>query len=349
MIAYVFDGKSEVLQQKGVYVVAGNPELERSSTQERYSEIVLLGPGVENTVKHLDLIKIELGNFRVAWGFAISPHYSKEEPDCLEISFGFGSDGYLSDIYLDVSTIKNNIIDYLGDELVNVGLPVWIERGITGDRSGYVVTPNHELSAHQCFRQLYRQGFIEYPWVFEYELHGSLQRRLYMRYVKRERKYTINLEDALDYEVEFSRDKYNCLRSFYTDDKDVIHRGITVYLTADGGITDNVYYATKPIIRRDEHFSQNDYSREAVENKLRDQEYQNYIQITFDLNTYIYNFMVEKDIFTTIGANVDIWLDSETKESSIIDEISLYNDIVTLTLGQGSRRIFDKLKKKEVF
>ncbi len=127
MIVYVYDGSKPYLETKGVFNAEDGYRLSRSSTQARYSDLMILGENVENTIKHLDILRLEIEGWHIAWGFAISPVFKKLEPNSVEVSFGFGTDGILSDVYIDRSFTKPNIIQYLKDEITPTKCPVSID------------------------------------------------------------------------------------------------------------------------------------------------------------------------------------------------------------------------------
>lgn len=341
MKAYIFDGKSHYLTLKSVYEVEAGGKLERSSTQTRYSLVNLLGMGVEDVIEELDIIKLEISPSLSVWGFVIEPSYDSDKKDALEITIGMGTDGLNSDAYIDVSTSKVDVVGYLIGQVVDTtNVPYYL----AGSGEGYIISPDKTLPLEQCFRQLYRQGFKE-----KITVEGEDRKRLKIEIVKEPKEYTINLEGVLRYEMEFSNDNFNAVIAYQKEtsgEEEAIWKADEVYLNESGGVTTDKAAAIRPIKARVEIINVGEYSFDKIANLLKNQEYKNHIKIEIDANNYLYREIICQSLWMSIGSKINIYLKNGKLVSSLLDEISYEEGVISMVLGGGSARMWDRVKER---
>ena len=331
MIGFIYSYKLEL---KGLVEITEPLEIERSCVQERYStlELLLLD---EFIIEQKDFIKIE-HNGNILWGCLMEVDYDYHNNEIYDVTVGFGSDMLDLPMYIDSSFEKPNIFEYMRTEFLDKyqnTLPIRIK----GNGSGYIIAPDRFLPFSQSIRQLLRQNYEESVYyengyiVIEFSYNSEIKQ--------------INLEDTIGCEISFSRDNINSVVAYRkAEDEETDSRFFQMakrYLTQDGQITADINQAIKPLSMLELIYTYDEYSIEKVEIELRNLSYNNNIEIQISKD-YIYNNIIYKDVFKTLGKKIDIFLNGKFLPS-VVNEIKIEDEIITIVFGQGSTRLFDRL------
>lgn len=357
MTVLVYDGKQSTLQIKAVLSCDPNTIISKSSSQERYSTMVLVGENA-NLCRKFDVIKIET-NLYVEWGIIVEPTIT-DVVDKVEVIVGIGTDGLISEAFNDGKVTKTNMYSFLQsqyDMLYKETTPHRMTLADATTFSGYIITTDFDLPLAQMIRQLFRQGIKVDRYVAS---DNTLHFKPYRSHSENQVIFEINFDDVKEYEVEFSKDMINALRVFgrAPGDNTVPYFKISAYLNSSGSVvysTGIAPTAVLPIhsdievIQQETNESITNYDArivETVNNILRNQAYSNYISITVDLNDWIYRDFIfrHNSLFDVLGDTGLITLKTGEVLKTVINEIEIINETARLTFGLGNSRLFDRIK-----
>lgn len=357
MVVYVYDGSKGTLtgaSLKGVYQVDDQTVLARATNNERYSTVTLVGERA-NEINKLDIIKIE-GTYINNWGYIIEPIVT-HRTDIIETTIAIGTDGLLSECMNDGKVSKTgNVKTYLESEwsaMYKNSTPARLVFDATSF-SGYIIMTDAQLPFAQCVRQLMRQGIKASPIV-----NGNLLEFRFHRYhVENENMFNINLDGVHEFEFENSRDTFNCLRVLLqnTEEEEATLGKYTYlgtwFLTENGSIVWNdLTKAQKPWQMRTQSYAkdlENDPTHTKISdesrNEIANQQFQNSLKISVNREwLYFYELFDNEDLFLSLGKAGKVTMPSGLILNTVIEEIEYEDEMVNITFGLGSNRLFDRI------
>lgn len=368
MICYIYDGSKDHLELKSVLEADPSTPLFKSTEQEAYSTIVLVGKDAD-LCRKFDLIKIETHKMTL-WGMLIEPEIS-DVSDVCETTVALGCDGLLSEAHIDNSSIKNDMAKYIANMFNScyyITAPMALDLNASSG-AGYVIAPDNSLPIAQCLRQLYKQNF-----EIKYRIGSYMGSGTKLIYTLKKRSntptFTINADDTLSYEVEFTKDKVTAVKGWGRQNADApwINTG-NAFVMNDGSVQFFINFPTptnyyKPVqfenvyIEKEEDEDYGQFQSRLIaemKNILQNQEYNNSIVIQVDIENWLYkdvffsSFLPTSDdpfksIFDAIGISGTFVLKNGEKMKTVLNEIELSENVATLTFGLGNRRLFDRLK-----
>lgn len=364
MIVYVYNGiatemgQGAPLKLKAMLNCDDNTELGKSSSQERLNVLQLVGKNA-NLCRKFDVIKIETKTFNV-WGIIVEPTITNKDDYC-EVTVGLGTDGLINDAFSDSGETKSDMFNFLysqHDMIYKWTTPHNIDSDDYTKFSGYIVAPEFSLPLSQMIRQLFRQGIKVDTYVDE--ASGYLRFKPYKHHNENQILYSINFDDVLSYEVEFSKDTINSIRLFQkgSNETDKPYFKSSAYLNSQGNViwsTGIPEQAIKPIasrievIAREQDETQAKYDNRCtneITNILKNQQYNNNIEIVVDMDKWLYKDMIFKydTPFDVLGDSGYITLKTGEKLNTVINEIEIKNNLATISFGLGNKRLFDRIK-----
>ena len=350
MIGYIYDGSKSELSLKGWTEFSDSTPLTRAASKESYSVITLVGD-IATQIKEFDLIQIENNDISL-WGSIIEAVLTESDVNTIEVTIAISTDWILADAYREKGqpTTVVDMYDWLYEQYKGIYLfdkdklntPIQFDKFENKTNfDGYILFNDLNLPYAQCCRQLIKQGIN-----FRYEIKDNY---LYMiPYKKVLDPIELNLEDTLEYTIQFSKDTINSLRVFSEADEKQTFR-YTLNLTKSGEIKvlQSMTQAEmiRPIKQRTEVFDAETWSQDAI-NTLKNQQYENYVEIIINKDYIYYDWLFKKDNpFYSLGREVRLYLPQYNYDvKSVIEEIEYTDKKIRIVFSQGNRRLFDKIK-----
>lgn len=352
MIGYIYDGSKDSLVLKGWTEFSDSTPLNKAASKESYSVIKLVGD-VASQIKEFDIIQIENNDISL-WGGIIEAVLTDSDVNSIEVTIALDTDWILADAFRQKGqpTTETDMYDWLYEQYKSIYLfsgsgellntPIQMTKFDDATSfSGFVIFNDLNLPYAQCCRQLLKQGI-----KFRYEIRNDY---LYMiPYKDVLDPISLNLEGALKYTIQFSKDTINSLRVFTSSDTGEVFRQ-TLNLDRNGDI--KVFQAIpqneliRPIKQRTEVFDATTWSQDAI-NTLKNQQYENYVEIVINKDYLYYEWLfINDDPFYSLGREVRLYLPEYNYDvKSVIEEIEYTPEKIRIVFSQGSKRLFDKLK-----
>lgn len=348
MLAYVYDGSQDKLSiLRGMFTIPDDVILIKSSSDEQFSTITLLGDGA-NTVAKGDMIKIESVLYN-GWAFIMEPNITNRH-DVVETTIALETDGLISEGFnWGGNLTKADMFTFLYnnyDMLYKTWHPHRIKASDKTTFSGYITFTDFDLPMAQMFRQLFRQGIRVDIYV---DINKNLCFKPHRVHAENTVMFDINLDGVVSYEHEASNQSYNSLRVFVEDGNGNNAYYGTWFLTKDGGVVWNpsteaaVRSIQKPIQSRIEIYT-NDVTANDIannsKNKLLTDQYQNSLSITFNKEWVYYDELIKfKDnIFKNLGSRGYVTITNGVRLIANIVGIEVYRELITVHFNSSANK-----------